>query len=47
MTGVSEIDIEIGANSERSATVRKCQTVNEHFTSIPGNPFGLSSVDSG
>lgn len=47
MTGVSEIDMESGAFPEHVATFTKCQTVNEHFASIPSNPFGLSRVESG
>ena len=47
VTGVSEIDNEFGAISQHTVTFTKCQTVNEHFASIPGNPFALCSVYSG
>ena len=46
VTGVSEMDIAFGA-SEHAATFAKCQTVNEHFASMPGNPIGLFSANSG
>ena len=47
MTGESEIDMESEAFREHVSSFTKCQTVNEHFASIPGNPFGLCSVESG
>ena len=46
VTAVLEMDREFGA-SEHAATFTKCQTVNEHFASMPRNPFGLFSADSG
>ena len=39
--------MESAAFPEHVATFTKFQTVNKHFASIPGNPFGLSSVESG
>ena len=47
VTGVSEIDMELTMSENLTAIT--CHTVNEHFASIAGNPFHISShaSDSG
>ena len=44
VTGVSEIDVEL--RMSENPTVITCHTLNEHFASIAGNPFHISSHDS-
>lgn len=39
VTSDTKIDMDFGAFSDHAATFTKCQSVNKHFASMPGNPF--------